>query len=349
MNHHKVQTYFYFGILIVVAALVIFMFLPFLTSIVLAATFAVVLRPVFRYFCRILKGSEGWAAFITVILATLIVLGPLSWFGTLVFNEAKDVYVKLSANGLGDLAIFIESLMRRFFSETSFASGAEISRLTANLNDYLQQFLVWVLQNTGAIFSSVARAAFAVLIGMITLYYLLKDGTHARQKIMAISPLSDRHDQEIFNKLARAVDAVVKGVLAIALIQAIMTGVGLAVFGVPHPALWGSVAMLGALIPAIGTSLITVPAVLYLLFTGHIGAGIGLAIWAALGIGLIDNILSPRLMSRGVRVHPLLVLLSVLGGLSLFGPSGFVLGPVVISLLFALLDIYGMVVPKESL
>src|SRR6185369_1295230 len=109
---------------------------------------------------------------------------------------------------------------------------------------------------------------------------------------------------------------------------------------VPHPALWGSFAVIAALIPGIGTSLIIVPGVLYLFFTSTNLYALGLFIWGVLAVGLIDNYLGPILVHRGVNIHPFLILLSVMGGLIFFGPIGFIAGPLVVALLFALLEIY---------
>lgn len=110
----------------------------------------------------------------------------------------------------------------------------------------------------------------------------------------------------------------------------------------------GSIASFGALIPSVGTSIIFVPAVLYLIFQGNIVFAVGLTIWGMLAVGLIDNLLGPYLMSRGNTLHPFLVLLSVLGGISLFGPIGFIIGPVVVSLLMVLLELYTLHISSST-
>ena len=100
---------------------------------------------------------------------------------------------------------------------------------------------------------------------------------------------------------------------------------------------WGVVAALAALIPGIGTALVLLPAIGYLFFTGSTGMAIGLLVWGFVAVGLIDNFLGPILVNRGVKIHPFLILLSIFGGPSFFGPIGFVLGPLIVALLFALL------------
>jgi predicted PurR-regulated permease PerM len=146
--------------------------------------------------------------------------------------------------------------------------------------------------------------------------------------------------------MEQAVYSIFAGSIIVALVQGILTGIGFTIFGVPNPALWGSIASVAALIPGVGTALVVVPGILYLFFTGSTGYAIGLLVWGILAVSLIDNFLGPILVNRGVKIHPFLILLSVLGGLIFFGPVGFLLGPIILAFLFALLDIYRSSVRK---
>ena len=157
---------------------------------------------------------------------------------------------------------------------------------------------------------------------------------------MILSPLSDADDQKIINKLSRAVNAIVKGYLLIALIQGILMALGLSFFGVPNPALWGLVTMITAFIPTIGTALVSVPAIIFLLLTGQTIEAVGLLCWAVAVVGMIDNLLSPIIVGNRINLPPLLILFSVLGGISLLGPVGILVGPLTISLLYTLISIY---------
>lgn len=158
--------------------------------------------------------------------------------------------------------------------------------------------------------------------------------------VVSWSPLQDSDDKMIFGKLERAIDSVVKGKLLIALIQGALTAFGFLMFGVPNAALWGMVAAVSALIPAIGTALVIAPAVAFLFLNGAVGGAVGLVVWGVGVVSIIDNVLGPKLMGRGLQLHSFVILLSVLGGIAFFGPVGFILGPLTVSLLFALMDIY---------
>ena len=164
--------------------------------------------------------------------------------------------------------------------------------------------------------------------------------------LIELSPLNDKEDEGVFDRLELAVNSVIKGNLVIALVQGVLTTIGFMLFGVPNAILWGTVAAVAALIPGIGTGLVFIPAVAFLFFTGANVPAFGLFIWGALGVGLIDNFLGPKLVGSGMKLHPLLVLLSVLGGLMYFSPAGVFLGPLSLSLLFALLSIYAHISRK---
>ena len=160
--------------------------------------------------------------------------------------------------------------------------------------------------------------------------------------MVQISPLPDKDDEHILRKLAISIRSVALGTVLTALIQGTLTAIGLSFFGFERAVLWGCIAAIGALIPGIGTSIVFIPAILFLVYTGQYVTAGGVFIWSALAVGLIDNLVGPYLMSRGNKLHPFFILLSVLGGISLFGPIGFILGPVSLTLLLVLLELYSI-------
>lgn len=228
------------------------------------------------------------------------------------------------------------------------AASGITENIPEEISTYAQTILQWIIQHIGTAATGIATIFLKFLLFFIALYYLLRDGSRLRHYIVEISPLKDVYDERIFDKLGLAVNSVIKGNLTIALMQGIMTGVGFAIFGVPNAVLWGSVAAIGGLIPAIGTGIVFIPTVAFMVLSGNYGAAIGLTVWGFTAVGLIDNFLAPQLIGRGVNLHPLLILLSVLGGLALFGPIGIFLGPLSISLLFAFLSIYGEISRRSA-
>jgi predicted PurR-regulated permease PerM len=134
----------------------------------------------------------------------------------------------------------------------------------------------------------------------------------------------------------------------LALIQGTLVAFGFLVIGIDRAVLWGTLASVGALMPGIGTTIVTGPAIVYLFATGEIVSAVILLLYASLVVGLVDNFLGPYLIGRQNNMHPFIILIAVLGGISAFGPIGFIVGPVIVTLFFILLEIYNQYIIKEQ-
>jgi predicted PurR-regulated permease PerM len=340
MTRQHIQSLFFLFLFAGIFGLSAWIFFPYASVLALAAILAFLLHPLYERLTRLLFGAKPLAAIGTIICAACMILLPLGIVGTQVVSESRDMYAALSENRnvyfqqLNDL---VEAYVR------PFAPSLEI-----DLHQTVQQVVGWVFRNLGTVFSGTLEAVFGIVLGSVALYYFLIDGRSFVQSFMRLSPLSDSHDKQILDRLGQAVTSVMRGSLSVALIQGLLTGIGFTLFGVPNAALWGSLAAICALIPGVGTSLILIPGILFLFATNHPSSAVGLMIWGGLAVGLIDNLLGPYLVGRGAKLHPLLILFSVIGGVSLFGAFGFLFGPLVISLLVALLDIYQSILFKKQ-
>ena len=341
------QRYFLLVLLIGTAWMAFLVVRPFFSALALGAVFAVVLQPIYRSILTRVRGKESLAALSTVAVSILIVLIPIIFVSMQLLKEAQALYGSLS-----------DADAQRVFSQWIAVNGSKLDEyvpnasqslreLSTSIDDYARQGASWIVLNIGAAFSSIAALFLNLFLFFVTLYYLLRDGERLKNYLIELSPLKDSDDQHIVHKLAIAVNSVVKGKLAIAAIQGVIAGVGLGIFGVPNPVVWGLVAMVVSLIPPVGTALVLVPAIAYLAISGAIAPAIGLAVWSV-GVSVVDNLLGPKLMGSGMQLHPLLVLLSVLGGLALFGPVGLFLGPLSIALLLALLSLHSFIAPEHS-
>ncbi|MDD3897216.1 MAG: AI-2E family transporter [Candidatus Peribacteraceae bacterium] len=324
---------FFLVLLVGSLILAIAIFLPFFVSIAVAATAAVMLHPVYRWIEKKVR-NRSVAAFLTVLLSIVILLLPLSLIGVLVARQAAELYAQIVENPSSlsfadSLIAAIEDIVQRY------APAAEL-----DLTSYAGQIIQWIAGNVQAIFVGTASTFLGLFLGIITFYYLLKDGDKFILRFTELSPLSDQDERKILSRLQRTINSVVRGSMIIASLQGIVTGIGLSIFGIPNAVLLGSIAAFGALIPTVGTSIVLAPVILYLFIVQDYFAAIGLLIWGAVAVGLIDNMLHPLLVGRGMRLHPLFIFFAVIGGIALFGIAGFILGPLVISLLAALLDVY---------
>lgn len=342
MEALKAQSNFLLILLAGATVLAAFIFWPFVFALLLAVIFAVACWPLHQQILKLFSRWPGLAALITTFLVIIFILTPLVLLGGQIFKEARQLYQALTENSgreviLGLLRVAADKIQQVF---------PEAGNFSLNFDQYIKQGAAWLIQNLGAIFSNFATLLMDFFIFLIALYYLLKDGVKVRKTVMEISPLPSQENEAIFDKLGLAINSVVRGNLIIAVIQGVLTSLGLTIFGVPNPVLWGMVAAITALIPGVGTSLVIIPSIAYLFLTGQTLPAAGLLVWGVLGVGLIDNFLGPKIVGRGMKLHPLLVILAVLGGAAFFGPIGFLLGPLALSLFFALLDIYFSLVKK---
>lgn len=339
MASRPLQTYYFLGLLGVALVLVLFMLGPYIQGILAAVALAVVFEPFYLRILPRVGGRPSIAALICVLVVLILILTPLLLFGIQIAGEASGLYTYLIASGDGYSNTF-EALLggeiQSFFPELFNYFHFDIT----DINKGIRQGVGSILNNIGSLFSGTVRIIVNFFIALISFYYLLKDGERFREALINFSPLPDEYDQQIFAKLKTAINSVVRGTLVIAMIQGLLAGIGFALFGVPNPALWGAVTATAALVPAVGTSIVLVPAIFYLFLIGETTYGFALLLWGATAVGLIDQILGPKLIERGMNVHPLFIIISVLGGLSVFGPMGFLIGPLVLSFLFALLEIY---------
>ncbi len=332
MQTKTIEKYFFIGFLLIVTIFTLIIFRPFLGVIIVGASLAVVLHPVYSFFLKKVTKQVSWAAaLLSLIVFLVLVCGPLVGIGALVVRQSQDAY--FSFIDTGTTSPFLNKIGEsvNHYLPRSFQVDSE---------EVANNFLALLSRNIAGIFTATVGTVVSFFLVVLSMFYFLKDGDHWRRSLIIVSPLADTDDEKILNKLALAINGVLKGYLFIALSQGILMGIGLAIFGVPHPALWGVLTAFASFIPTIGTGLIAIPAALYLINTGSIGAAVGFVIWAVVIVGLIDNLIRPLIVGHSTDVPALLVLFSVLGGISLMGPVGVLIGPLTVSLLYALVSIY---------
>jgi predicted PurR-regulated permease PerM len=334
MNSDRIQIVF-FGILLFGALALSYAILsPYLSPLFLSLVLYIVWKPVHHRVSRVFGKHESLSALVSLLCVIVTILLPFIFFGTLLSEDARNLYNDISQSGSS--ATSVEKL-----SDLLHGKGADfLSKLGVDIAGYATAGLNALVKNANVVFSGTVRIVFGFFVMLIALFYLFRDGGKLRATVFRLSPLANTYDADIFNKIEHAVGSVVKGSLLIALAQGVMAIVGMLLFGVPNAVLWGSLAAVVAIIPNIGTSLVLIPAVIYLYLGGHIGAAVGLAIWSAIIVGLIDNVLRMFVIKTGVHIHPFIIFLSVVGGISFFGPVGLIAGPIVVSLVYALFDIY---------
>ncbi len=330
MKTHTLEIGFFIVLIVGVLFLTFSIFEPYIGALFLAIVFAILFDPIYEFLLRKikLKSKKTVASLLTVLIMVLTILLPLIFFGSLIFQEARVLVENSSTLLLGDKAIALRDYIEN------------IIPVSVDVVGYAQAGLNAIVSNLGGVFAGFLQMAVSIFLVIIALFFFLKDGEVFRRRLVVLSPLSDNYDEGILDNVRIAINSVVRGALIIAFIQGIFTAIGFLLFGVPNPALWGGVAVITSLIPVLGTPIVILPAVAYLFVLGNTAAAIGLLVWGVFVVGLIDNFLRPILIEHDVKIHPFLILLSVFGGIGYFGPIGFLAGPVILSLLVALLEIY---------
>lgn len=343
MTNKKPRFYAILILLGLTLGLTFFVLQPFIYPLILALVFALIFQPLYKQILRRIGGVEWLASLITILVLVIFILIPLTFLSFQVFKEAENLYLSLTNSfNRQDLFEFWPNLNQRVSEFFPF-----LNNLSVDVNQYFKSVLVFLVQNLGTVFSNLVKIFVSLFVFLIAFFFLLKDGGKLKQKIVNLSPLNKEDDEAIIKKITLATNSVIKGSLFVAILQGISCSIGFSLFNVPNPILWGSLAVLGALIPGVGTALVIAPAIIYLYLTGLVIDAVGLLAWGIFAVGLIDNFLGPRFIGKGVGLHPLLILLSVFGGLSFFGPIGFILGPLTISLLIVLLDIYSGIIKRS--
>ena len=334
MKLSRIMEYvFFFGLLAVAGYMLWLIAAPFISALALSAIIVTICSPLYeRILKRTPKHNKTLASLITTIIVLFIIILPLVLMFSVVAREMIGFYQDSQTTEQFRIQGTYDQLQTKV---QQFIPGFHL-----DIKEQVQIAGEWLVGNIGKIFASTVSTLFLLLLSILGSFYFFRDGKELMQILIKASPLPDHQDEIIFARLAMAVRAVATGTILLALIQGSLAAIGFLIFGIPKAVLWGSLASLGALMPGIGTTLATGPAIIYLFVTGKTTMGIGLLVWSAVVVGLVDNALGPYLIGKRNNMHPFIILIAVLGGINLFGPIGFIVGPVIATLFFVLLEIY---------
>lgn len=332
MPYKRLQIVSFFVFLLLLLILVALVLKPFVGILAFSVILAILIDPLKNRILRVIN-SPTIASLLAITIVSSFVLLVFILAGRLLVGEIVDVVDRVQSGSLViDRDHIVESIPVQLREWVQNASR--------DLNSILSRFTSSVFNSASLIVSNVASFFLGVFLVLFATFYLLRDGNHIKKLFLDLSPMAAKQEDVLFARIIQAVNGVIKGQFLTAIAQGIVASTGFLIFNVPNPVLWGFFTVLAALVPTIGTALSIVPAIVYLLITGQIPQAIGLAIWGFFAVGLIDNFLGPKLVGSQTRLHPLLVLLSVLGGLEFFGILGFLIGPILMAIFVATVDIY---------
>ena len=323
---------------------------PFLTSFILAAILAIVINPVNRWLSRRIH-RLGLATFLTTF-ATVLLLGTILGFaGFAITQELTATYDALSRRSLeeGGWPTLVTHTADRVVDVLATRLPVNKDAIRTELIDRMKAASGYLLNNIGAAVGGLTTVLLTVLLVTIFLYFLLRHGEDWIGRLAVLIPLDPRTTASILRTVHDSVVANVNGVFAVAAGQGLLLGLGFWFVGVRSPVLWGAVGGLASIIPVVGSPLVWVPVMIAFVFMGSYWKALLLGVWGSLVVGSVDNVLRPLVVGARDKQHPVLIALAAIGGTYAFGVLGILLGPLVVSLVAALLkEIRELVSPSRE-
>lgn len=347
MNQTWLVTVFFFALLLVLLYGAFLILSPFLKAITWAAILALLFYPVYAWLLKLLNGRATAAALIIIVLIALVIVLPGLRIAGFLSQETVDLVKSIASLLNGETIDFWKQKpWVQTFLELWNMLGMHLADYQLKL-DWKQALLQGVQASSGFLVSHVTDIAQDILLfaanfalALFTLFFFLRDGANFCNRIRRLLPMDDEHQERLFRNIINSVSAVVHGCLVVAMVQGLLAGLAYWILGVPFALIWGVVTAFAALLPVGGTTLVSVPAAIYLFLQGETLRGVILLIWCIGVVGMIDNILKPLLIGTRLRLPMLFLFFGILGGLAVFGALGLILGPVLFGLLAALLDLY---------
>lgn len=312
---------------LLIIALSIYVLSPFLTTIIAVAIIVYVFYPEFKKLNKLIK-SKAVCSLITVLVILLIVIVPLFLIVNALFIEASNFYQSIKGVDLTPVSEFISEFL-----------GEDVN-INIYVKDIMGTVVSFIVRSASDFFFSLPQKVLVLFITVFTMYYFFKDGDKIVEFLGNLFPMHLDHRSELLAEFNKVIHATIYGVLVSAVVQGMIGTLGLIIFDVSSPVIWGSIMVLTAMVPLIGTWVVWLPAALFKISQGDFFNGFGLLLYGILIVSVVDNFIKPKLISKKARVHPVLIILGIFGGLKAFGIIGLMIGPLLLGALPLLYDFY---------
>ena len=338
MEMQKIRKNIFLAILMIGTVAFLYLLKPFAYPIFWAAVIAGLFGPLYKRVNRKLKHPNLSTA-IMLVVAIFVIIIPLAVIASVLLAQAIDMYsalkdtadIQQKAQGIIDLLKGNPYLQKLDLDEKALTET--FYDISGSISKYIVGYLTDLSQNTLLLIIN-------FIVMLYCLFFFIRDGDKLLRGSLYILELKDEIGNQIYQRFTSTAQATLKGMLIVGLIQGTMGGILFWAVGINSAIVWGVIMILAAMIPGIGCAIIWAPAALILLATGHVWEGIVVVAVGSLVISSIDNILRPLLVGKDTQMHPLLIFLSTIGGIAVFGVSGFVIGPIITALLATLWEIY---------
>lgn len=341
MNSKRATIIFLSVLLLIALGLTFVITRSFLEPFAFAIILAVVFYPMHERILQRNHRRPGRSALLSTLLLVLLFGVPSFIIAVLAANEALVAAHYLGRRSVeeGGFASLVMSLAKGPLSYVGRWVDLSKYDLNAMISANTQKVSVWLVGFGANVLSGIARFILDALITFVVVFFLFRDGAQWAYRAGALLPLSREQVARLYRNISDTIIANVYGILSVGVAQGVLLGVALRFLGMQSALLLGLATGFASIIPVVGSALVWVPVVIYLLLTGSIAKGLFLLVYCVVIVSTIDNILRPWIVGGRVELHPLVLLFFIFGGVEAFGFLGLFLGPVVASVLVALFDI----------
>lgn len=333
-----VQRIGFYVLLVLVTVAFIWLLLPYYSAILWAVILAIVFYPMQAWLETAFGGRRGWAAAVSLLACLCLVIIPtLALLGSLI-QEGNGLYARIMSNEF-DLNAYLARIdaavpewLKSWLASIQLGNFAELRSRLANAGMQASQLFASSVLSLG---QNALQFVVSVGIMLYLLFFLFRDGAELGRVVRQAIPLSDGYTHQFLDKFAAVIRATVKGNIIIAMLQGAIGGFTFWMLGIEAAVLWGVVMAFFSMLPAVGAAFVWAPVAVYFAVTSQWLPAIALTLIGVLVIGMIDNLLRPPLVGKGTRLPDYVVLVSTVGGMSLIGINGFVVGPLIAALFVA--------------
>lgn len=339
MNFTKFKTFIFFAALGITSIIFLYLIRPFFYPLFWAAVIAGIFYPAWKRINNKLK-RPNISSLLTIVLVLIIIFIPVAILSSLVLKESLNLYASISNNG-GPIVNTVNGVFG-WIKDNPITEKLNIDeqQVTAKLTEVATAATNYVFTIAKNVTQNSLTFLVMFIIMLYTLFFFLRDGERILKRLRHLSPLGDKHENLMYKKFTSTARAVLKGTLIVGAVQGTLTGLLFYIVGIEGALIWGVITTLFSVIPGFGSYVIWVPAALIMFALGNMWQGVLIILVGGLLISTIDNFLRPVLVGKDTQMHPLLILFSTLGGLVIFGISGFIIGPIITALVLSLWEIY---------
>jgi predicted PurR-regulated permease PerM len=338
MERRTIQQAWFLILLGLVSVAFLWLTLDFIEPVFWAAVLAIIFNPLQRQLEDQLRGRKTLAALVGTVAIVLVVFVPLILLGVAVSQEALNLYKRIQEGNIDVQGVVtrIDPLVRDVTARLGIDPAALEQRIYTAAGATAQLIAAQAVVVGQNVLSVVAQTALMLYL----LFFFLRDGDQLLAVLEHAIPMGNGRQRTLFNRFASVTRATLKGTLLVGLVQGALGGLLFWILDLRAPVFWGVIMAMLSLLPLVGPAVVWAPTAIFLIATGSITKGIILIIGGIIVVGTADNILRPLLVGRETRMPDYMVLLSTLGGLSVFGPAGFVAGPVLAALFMSVWDMF---------